>query len=158
MQHIGVIWAEYCEEVNITFQVTATTQALKVRRKCTIRKAEEEFVTWWCHLSPSILKKFTLQESEKGNQLVFWPSLVLREVSPPDLNLSHLHLLLLLNAHILHWIKPGQNTILQVFWTHTQFHGVVVPNFVLFSDTLKLLMKQGLEDQTTAPKTRWLYG
>lgn len=73
MQHIGVICAEYCEEVNITFQVTATTQALKVRRKCTIGKAEEEFVTWWCHLRPSIVKKFMLQENEKGTKLVFSP-------------------------------------------------------------------------------------
>jgi hypothetical protein len=66
---------------------------LKVRRKCTIGKAEEEFVTWWCHLRPSIVKKFTLQENEKGTKLVFSTKLVLMEVSPPDLNLSHLHLL-----------------------------------------------------------------
>ncbi len=70
-------------------------------------------------------------------------------VSPLVLDLHDLHLDCLsypsLNQSL------GQNSILQILWTDTQFHEIV-PSFANFADTLKLGVKQGLEGQTRSQR------
>lgn len=48
-------------------------------------------------------------------------------------------------------IKLCQNIIMQIFWTKTQFHYIVL-NFVHFMATFKLVMKWGLWGQIRAQK------